>query len=1013
LNKYGERKIIYRRVLPHEEDRGELYPVLTSGYNTFADFGIGMGIYFTQLLVLAFVSLLAGSILIIGSYEYTKDDYGIDKTDLFLYITAACPSFQNITATVGCSEGPSANCTINYLPNCEIPQNVIYADLIMSLLFAVTIFATKLLENSIQEKLDIALQTISDYSIEVLDPEIDADNPDEWYEFFSRFGSVRYISVIRRNDEIIYSTFKKHLIIKKIEFLKSLLELQSTDNKLNNDPNAISSSTSCWSKLRCCFFQRKKLTEEEEKEKILLKIDKLTKRLTSINEELAKEYLKSYKVCRIYVTYEHEEHQRLALQSLEVPDFNAIFDIKDLSNAKTLFRTNNVLNVIEPVEPNNVNWENLSYDYSYKKLVRYFLSFAFSAGALIAVWYVIVNARDGNKAFQLGAVIAIFDSLLPFLFEMFTDILLPTSESMKQSDLQLRLFGARLLLSTVVPYFSTSWNGILDRDFIQQVIVIQISACFIAPLMAYFDIGNALKRNLFAFYQSDTQEELNLKWSASEWTLAEKYTGISKVLFVSLYYAILVPYSILLAMCAFLLMFFIDRYLLLRKWKIGPMFDECIAVRLRQQAILAVAAHMYVTIRFIYSWPMDQTYIHHQTGEVEKVDKYPSWNVFRLTISQEWQSQIQKDALVYYYIGMILVFMLVLYVWIIVPFGSTMYRLFCYNLKVIGDTQGISFSSLTNNITVYEPVYPYRETHFLCSYLINVQQQHRPTFITAYDDENHDISSYIPPIHKPHVLSIVKYYSKEYEESYHRNNHNHSDTIAGDNKMVRAMTPSSSSKKGRGGRDVDLEMIELGKDSEDENSDEEDEEEKKENPKRSHVSAAKPTTSKGRKQPFSRNRFQSGNGNDDRYHPLPLHLEIEQRINPHDSYHMNNKKGSLPEELKQKIASKMVGPSSSSVTSPADDRRGGGNFTRSSLRRSMERDRENRNNNRFSRNLSSDGRRQRELVNLSEDEEDDIEKRVRWNSQNQNRRTGSANSQSFISPPNYSRSPPKENYRKK
>jgi hypothetical protein len=979
-----------------------------------------MGIYFTQLLVLAFVSLLAGSILIIGSYEYTKDDYGIDKSDLFLYITAACPSFQNITATVGCSEGPSANCTINYLPNCEIPQNVIYADLIMSLLFVITIFATKLLENSIQEKLDVALQTISDYSIEVLDPEVDADNPDEWYEFFSRFGSVRYISVIRRNDEIIYSTFKKHLMIKKIEVLKSLLQLQSTDNKLNNDPDAtISSLTSCWSWLCCCFCfkNRKNLTEEEEKEYILLKIDKLTKRLTSINEELSKEYLKSYKVCRIYVTYEHEEHQRLALQSLEVPDFNAIFDIKDLSNAKTLFRKNNVLNVIEPVEPNNVNWENLSYDYSYKKLLRYFFSFAFSAGSLIAVWYIIVNARNGNNAFQLGFVIALFDSLLPFMFEVYTDILLPASESIKQSDLQLRLFGARLLLSTVVPYFSTSWNGVLNRDFIQQVIVIQISACFITPIISYFDLGNAMKRNIFAFYQSDTQEELNLKWSASEWTLAEKYTGISKVLFVSLYYAILVPYSILLAMCAFLLMFFIDRYLLLRKWKIGPMFDERIAVRLRQQAILAVAAHMYVTIRYIYSWPMDQTYIHSNTGEVEKVDKYPSWNVFRLTISQEWQSKVQKDALVYYYIGMILVFMLVLYVWIIVPFGSAIYRMFCYNLKVIGDSQGIPFSSLTNNITVYEPVYPYRETHFLCSHLINVKQQHRPTFITAYDDENHDISAYIPPIHKPHVLSIVKYYSKEFEETYQRNNNsNHLKTLARDDKIVRAMTPSSSSKKGKGGgRDVDLEMIELGKDSEDEDSSTDgSEEEKKENPKRSAISVAKPVTSKGRKQPFSKSRFNQPVNDDQRYHPLPLHLELEQRINPHDSYHMNNKKGSLPEELKQKIASKVVVPSATSsslVTSP-DDRRSSGNFTRSSLRRSMERDRENRKNvNRFSRNLSSDGRRQRESVNVSEDEEDDIEKRVRWNG-SQNRRSGNVNSQSFISP-HYSTSPPKENYRKK
>lgn len=34
------------------------------------------------------------------------------------------------------------------------------------------------------------------------DPPDDADDPDEWFKFFSNFGTVRYITVARRNYEL-------------------------------------------------------------------------------------------------------------------------------------------------------------------------------------------------------------------------------------------------------------------------------------------------------------------------------------------------------------------------------------------------------------------------------------------------------------------------------------------------------------------------------------------------------------------------------------------------------------------------------------------------------------------------------------------------------------------------------------------------------------------------------------------------------------------------------------------
>ncbi len=51
----------------------------------------------------------------------------------------------------------------------------------------------------------------------------------------------------------------------------------------------------------------------------------------------------------------------------------------------------------------------------------------------------------------------------------------PKAEGTRQSELQIRLFGARLLLSTIFPYVQAQWNEVLSEAFIQQIINVQVS----------------------------------------------------------------------------------------------------------------------------------------------------------------------------------------------------------------------------------------------------------------------------------------------------------------------------------------------------------------------------------------------------------------------------------------------------------------------------------------------------------------------------------------------------------
>lgn len=135
------------------------------------------------------------------------------------------------------------------------------------------------------------------------------------------------------------------------------------------------------------------------------------------------------------------------------------------------------------------------------------------------------------------------------------------------------------------------------------------------------------------------------------------------------FYAFLVPFGMFIAAAACTVVFLMDHYLLLRRWAQLPMMDAAMAVRvrisfllgfivvkyslvltfqqLRQQALFAVAAHMYVTSLYIYGWPFDEAVpiVDQATGTTvsyRAVDKLPYYSLLRLS-PQTWQDSAQLD----------------------------------------------------------------------------------------------------------------------------------------------------------------------------------------------------------------------------------------------------------------------------------------------------------------------------------------------------------------------------------
>lgn len=673
-----------------------------------------------QLLILSITCLVGGLILTVAMSEFNKPSYGLQQSsNPFVPISAACASPVNVTATSGCDHG-DAECIGQYRENCELPFMAGAADLAMSVFVLAAIVASKFFENEIVEELDEAVQTAQDYSVVVNDPDADADSPDEWFEFFSRFGKVRYVTITRKNSTLTALIAQKHHALKKLHDI-SMQGLEAQQGK------------------------RK---------------EKYERRLQGLDIQLEAAYTRTYPTCRVYITFEKEEHQRLCLEELEVPDIAAILDLQTVQPRK-MFRGVNVLDVCEPPEPDSVLWENVELDRKMKMYYEIFANLA-SIGLLVLCYFIVDYSQSVSSLF-LSFVIAAADTILPMFFEALTDISCPHSEGKRQSNLQVRLFLARLLLSTVFPYLQTAWNGVLDADFISQVVSVQIAACFVTPIVSLFDIGGIVTRNIIAPLSSDSQGELNSFWMGSSWSLAERYTGISKILFVSLYYTLLNPISLIIAMVAFLLVFLIDRFLLLRRWKMSSMLDAMIARRLRQQGILAVALHMAVTVRFIYSWPMDSVMLQ-ADGSFAKVDKFPPIQIWLLS-SKHWMGDSQASILRMYRITTLLVCIVAIYIWIIDPIFRSLHKLFCYDVESVGDVQDVPFSAIAKT-PCYVPTTVFRNEQFLCSYIKDMLPHNKPSMLRASPGEEDDLSGYVPEQYQPHVLSVVKYYGDPADDGH-------------------------------------------------------------------------------------------------------------------------------------------------------------------------------------------------------------------------------------------------------
>ena len=426
-------------------------------------------------------------------------------------------------------------------------------------------------------------------------------------------------------------------------------------------------------------------------------------------------------------------------------------------NLDYIFRGVHVLYVKEADEPDTILWKNLEVAGEIRN-IGITIEEMTSVALMVAVFYGFTLFRHYFPSF-IFIFIASVDLCLPYVFLWLTSFAFYSDENKRQNGFLNKLFVAKILTTVIFNYLLLQWNQFLDPLTLQNVTNIQLSSCIFTPLLKCLDISGFFNRQIFSRFCASNQPEMNSYYVGSEFTLADRITEVSKIVFIALFYSILNPFSLFLSTIACLVNFFVDRYLLFRKLRVPSLLDEIMASTLRKQIFFSIACHCYVTSRFIYSWPQDSSY--KVNDSFVMVDKSPPINIF-MASSQDWQTSLQSRYFYIYRTFMCCILVATIFAIFAEPLYEFWTKIF-RNVSWVSDQAkpGLLPYSKVDNISAYCPTVNCNGERFIICDVGNMLKRHFPKTTQFYPDEDSNIGNFIPEKDRPHVLSVVKWYGDE------------------------------------------------------------------------------------------------------------------------------------------------------------------------------------------------------------------------------------------------------------
>jgi len=263
------------------------------------------------------------------------------------------------------------------------------------------------------------------------------------------------------------------------------------------------------------------------------------------------------------------------------------------------------LNVSEPEEPSTIRWQDLNE--KFKERVKQQSLTLLATFVAIVVIAVIVAVLNDKSVLWTGIAISIFNTAFPMFAKWLNSFEAHASEGDKQRSLYTKIAFFRWVNTAIVITITTPFTSVLRAS---GGVIPKVYALFFADLVTTNAIqladpvGHFQKH--FLAPRAATQDDMNIKFRGTDFELAERYTNMTKILFLCLWYCAIYPGAFFMCAFALFINYFVDRFSLMRTWSRQPQLGTPISEVSRKYFFsLAILAMAIISSYFWASFPFD------------------------------------------------------------------------------------------------------------------------------------------------------------------------------------------------------------------------------------------------------------------------------------------------------------------------------------------------------------------------------------------------------------------------
>jgi hypothetical protein len=292
----------------------------------------------------------------------------------------------------------------------------------------------------------------------VKNPPKDAYNPDDWRDFFQQFGDsqVTCVSVALNNDIML-----RKLIARREA--RHALEIQLPKGTDMDDEDLVRTLVAqlvrdqeaepkgCLGSIISCVISVLNLFG------MMLPPDKLVDKVFRLTDEIKELQKEVYDVVKVYVTFETEEGQRTALESLSVGKFDAFMNNTAAIPSNTVFR-DRVLKVEEPCEPDAVRWLDLGAG-TVRRLLFRAINLMITVGLISLAIAIVDRVRSAQGPTAAAVLVTTLNSSVPQILKMLMIFERHSTEGGFQTSLYLKITLFRWINTAILTKLITPLIG--------------------------------------------------------------------------------------------------------------------------------------------------------------------------------------------------------------------------------------------------------------------------------------------------------------------------------------------------------------------------------------------------------------------------------------------------------------------------------------------------------------------------------------------------------------------------